>query len=364
MISYLFIIGIAQGILLSINFFQKSKSNPQYIWLALLTGVATLLVSDSWIVYENLDFKYHIFHVLSTAVIFLLGPLLYFFVKFNSGAGEKKPKAITIGFHFIPFVIFLLVLVHFIFFAEENVSNEIFDGDYTLKATSPNIILPLIKLIHLLIYTSLSIKLLSPTVDHSKNLFRTLIFGYLILQGIMWTFLLITILFEVKLFQFTDLILGVVISISIYIFGYLNLKQSDILSITVRNVFKKKYGTTNLEKLQSHKLYEKLIVHMDKEEPYLDPEITLRSLASELQLPPHQLSQVINQNSDYNFSNLINHYRVEKFKLLVQDPRFKNHTLLSIALESGFNNKNSFNQAFKKETGHTPSQYRKSVFLK
>lgn len=361
MISYLFIIGIAQGVLLGLNFFQKSRLKPPYIWLALLILAATVLIGDSWIAYKNLGLKYQFFHLFSSAVVFLLGPFLYFFVKFNSDQRSKKLPKISIGFHFIPFLVFLFVLIYFSFLAKENISTQVFHPEYTLKANSPNIIVPLVKLAHLLVYSLLSTQLLSYTLDSAKSLLRILIFGFLILQGIIWVFFLITIIYNSQLFQSTDVILGVVISISVYIFGYLNLKQSDILPITVSKVLKKKYRTSNLKKLQSEDLYEKLIDFLEKEEPYLDPEITLKSLASQLHLSPHQLSQVINENSDFNFSNLINHYRVKKFKVLITERSYKNHTLLSIALQSGFNNKNSFNQAFKKETGTTPSQYRKSL---
>ncbi|MCP2871831.1 AraC family transcriptional regulator, partial [Salmonella enterica subsp. enterica serovar Typhimurium] len=53
----------------------------------------------------------------------------------------------------------------------------------------------------------------------------------------------------------------------------------------------------------------------------------------------------------------INSYRVDEFKLRVEDPAYRNFTLLSIAYEVGFNSKSAFNRSFKKITGKTPREY-------
>jgi len=49
---------------------------------------------------------------------------------------------------------------------------------------------------------------------------------------------------------------------------------------------------------------------------------------------------------------------------MLQDPQFANMSLLTIALEFGFNSKSSFNALFKQHTGLTPSDYRKSSIKK
>ncbi|KAB2846133.1 MAG: helix-turn-helix transcriptional regulator, partial [Melioribacteraceae bacterium] len=51
---------------------------------------------------------------------------------------------------------------------------------------------------------------------------------------------------------------------------------------------------------------------------------------------------------------------VEEAKRMLQDKEFDNLTILSIAYESGFKNKSSFNNAFKKFTGFTPSEFKQS----
>lgn len=61
-----------------------------------------------------------------------------------------------------------------------------------------------------------------------------------------------------------------------------------------------------------------------------------------------------------NFFNLVNSYRIEKAQEILRDPDKQAITVLEILYEVGFNSKSSFNTAFKKHAGTTPTQYRKA----
>ncbi len=106
---------------------------------------------------------------------------------------------------------------------------------------------------------------------------------------------------------------------------------------------------------------ERLLELMRTEKPYLNSDLTAVALAKQLNITRHQLSQILNEQVGKNFYDFINAYRVEAFKSYLKDPAFANYNLLGIALESGFKSKSSFNAIFKKVTGMTPSQYRKSL---
>lgn len=97
--------------------------------------------------------------------------------------------------------------------------------------------------------------------------------------------------------------------------------------------------------------------YMVSNKPYTNPKLSLNELAGKLKLPPHTLSRVINDGFDKNFFDFINSYRIDEFKKRVDNPKFKNYTLLSIAYEVGFNSKTAFNRSFKKITGQTPRDY-------
>ncbi|MBX2841405.1 MAG: helix-turn-helix domain-containing protein [Flammeovirgaceae bacterium] len=114
-----------------------------------------------------------------------------------------------------------------------------------------------------------------------------------------------------------------------------------------------------LDKTTTAEFTNKLIKHIKEQQPFLDSNLTLRTLASQIEIHPNQLSWLLNESMGKNFSEFINHYRVEKFKALSKDPDKSHITLIGLAYESGFNSKTVFNTYFKKETGLTPKQFLK-----
>lgn len=101
--------------------------------------------------------------------------------------------------------------------------------------------------------------------------------------------------------------------------------------------------------------------YMHTEEPYLNPSLTIRNLAEQVNIPMRDLSVLINQDLKQHFFDFINEYRIEKAKEILKDSTKNKQTVLEILYEVGFNSKSSFNTAFKKHTGTTPTQYRKSI---
>jgi AraC-like DNA-binding protein len=98
---------------------------------------------------------------------------------------------------------------------------------------------------------------------------------------------------------------------------------------------------------------------MEKEKPYLDPDLSFEQLSKMVSIPPRSLTIVLNECLNQNFYDFINSYRVQESAriLMEKNPQYK--TVLEVLLEAGFNNKSSFNTAFKKYNGMTPSEFRK-----
>jgi len=101
----------------------------------------------------------------------------------------------------------------------------------------------------------------------------------------------------------------------------------------------------------------RLLAHLVESTPYLNPDLSLRKLAGQIEVHPNHLSWLLNNALGKNFNEFINQYRVESFKVKAKDPTNKNLTIEGMAYESGFNSKTVFNTYFKKSTGLTPKQF-------
>ncbi len=94
---------------------------------------------------------------------------------------------------------------------------------------------------------------------------------------------------------------------------------------------------------------------------YLDANLTLDKIADELKISKSHLSRIINSELGTGFPDYINSLRVQEAKRYLTNPDFANYTLVAIGLEAGFNSKTTFNSAFKKITGITPSEFKNAI---
>jgi AraC-like DNA-binding protein len=113
---------------------------------------------------------------------------------------------------------------------------------------------------------------------------------------------------------------------------------------------------------EARKLAELLDTYMETKQPYRKSTISLKDLAEETGIQERNLSQVINEIKKQNFFDYINSYRVRATMELLSDPEHRQRKMFDILFDSGFNSKTTFNAAFKKYTGLTPSEYRNNQF--
>jgi AraC-type DNA-binding domain-containing proteins len=97
---------------------------------------------------------------------------------------------------------------------------------------------------------------------------------------------------------------------------------------------------------------------MEREKPYLDPNLSLPELARRSGIARNQLSQALNESLGKSYYDFVNGYRIIEFKRLAADQGRAEDKILSLALDAGFNSKPAFNMIFKKSCGLTPSEFR------
>jgi AraC-like DNA-binding protein len=154
-----------------------------------------------------------------------------------------------------------------------------------------------------------------------------------------------------------------VVSIFIYTIGYMGLRKPEIFSgekVDGSESNLSKYEKSTLTEALKAVYLDKLLNYMQKEAPFLEPGLSLADLAGKLNMSTHHLSQIINQHFGQNFFDYINEKRVEKAKELLLNPSFAHLNITAIAFEAGFNSSSTFNAAFKKHTGMTPTQFKTS----
>ncbi len=146
-------------------------------------------------------------------------------------------------------------------------------------------------------------------------------------------------------------ILGAIsFSFLMYLFTYFLLKK---------HVFAlEKYGSSNIDRGTSKKILIEAKRLLEEDEIFLESDISLQNVAKLLGVTARELSQTVNENEHKNFSEFVNHYRVQKAKDLLVDSKYAKEKIATIAYDCGFGNVTSFNLAFKAETEITPSQYR------
>lgn len=105
-------------------------------------------------------------------------------------------------------------------------------------------------------------------------------------------------------------------------------------------------------------IIDQLRKHMIEKEPFLEPTLTLQDLALQMNIHTRELSILINRHIGQHFFDFINKYRIEKAIEIIEKSSIKEFTIQQILFDVGFNSKSSFNTAFKKHTGLTPTQYR------
>ncbi len=143
--------------------------------------------------------------------------------------------------------------------------------------------------------------------------------------------------------------LWILISFLFYWLAYqsvFNLKLADIVS-------------KNRKSKKANFYFSKLQEIIVEKKAFLNPELSLYSVAIEIEISAGYLSQIINEEEKKSFSEYVNSMRVNEVIIMFENPEYSNYDITAIGLEAGFNSKSNFFRVFKKLTGFTPNQYKK-----
>jgi AraC-like DNA-binding protein len=154
------------------------------------------------------------------------------------------------------------------------------------------------------------------------------------------------------------------IALVVFIFYFINrvlvkaLNYPEILS-GIEWSAKEKYLGSNLSSDEIGLINQELISAIEDEKLFLNPDLTIKDVADSIGSNTKNVSQVINQMHHKNFFDFINSYRCAEVKQILEAE--EKSTIMEAMFQAGFNSKSSFNKEFKKLTGLTPTEYKKSL---
>jgi AraC-like DNA-binding protein len=357
------VLGIFVIILISSKSGRKTRANT---FLSILVAALTFSVFHLRYAGDVISHFSLKAYTLGDPSFLLIAPLLWFYVV--ELAGERIRVNATAFAHFIPFFVIVFCSLSFRSFLNDTSITRFLDSHPRLPFT----IFWMVMVIQFSVYQILIHrkwrKYQQMIRDEVSNTEDVNISWVRFFTGV---FLIINLSFFVSLFAVIHFnvinmvwkSVGVILSLSIFALGYKGILQKEIL-------FPESLARSGTDEPTIHPdpvarpdnaLVEKLQQYMKKEKPYLDPELSLSTLAKAMGLNRNQLSHLINTGLGENFYDFINKYRVEEVKRLMADPQKQNYNLLGMAFESGFKSKSTFNLIFKRFTGLTPSEYKKNI---
>ncbi len=167
----------------------------------------------------------------------------------------------------------------------------------------------------------------------------------------------LTIIVKPGFYQTTTFYLLMVILllllISVFVYSHRSIKKK-----IKKQRYLKRYSQSTLDSRDASEINRRLKERIEQERLFLVADLSLQKLANLIETKPYYLSQVINQFHRRNFHEFINLYRINFAKELLTNSQ---HKIETIAFDSGFNSISTFNVAFKKETGLTPSEFKKMI---
>jgi AraC-like DNA-binding protein len=355
--------GAVQGIFLGTLLLtaKNRKRKPNRI-LAILLFILSASIIHSLISFKDLHVPYKI----REPFIFLIGPLLLFYVReFTS----TKYFELKDTLHFFPFFGFFVFLVP-IWMHGINSSYSLF------LMNNASLITNILWFVAFIQFGYYWIRILRMIHRHRMNLeteFSAIegkslswIKGFLHIFGLFFVILPVTliIILHTDNYTFIDKTICLALSYIIFVLGYNGLSKEVVFSNVNEEklpIEKKEEQAEKISTVKDPEEIKRMLLFIAEKKPFLDENLTLTRLAEQLGMTRNQLSSIINNDLASSFYDFINKYRIEEVKKLIADPKNKNFTILSLAFEAGFSSKSTFNNIFKKVTGTTPSKYRENL---
>jgi AraC-like DNA-binding protein len=339
-----------------------------YLLVAVI-DLSEIIFSDFYRAYLNLD-------MLRFNISLFTGPTLYLYVK--TAIYDDFKLKIKHLVHTIPYAIACLVMIPN-FFSVDNASKQLWYDNFTDVPeltfihfmTSIQLGFYLLVIFkHLIRYRKIVVENYSDADRLNKSWLTQLIYLFTLtyIIGLGRMYFRFSDFYEYERLVLTILITSVLLSICWILWQALHKPNlftgvsSTIAALDELDADQEKSSVPTISVIETEK-YDAIVLrlrdYMQQSKPFLDPSLSVETLAERINLPSSELSLTINRIIGQHFFDFVNFYRINLAAEMLIANEQQPKTVLEILYEVGFNSKSSFNTAFKKHLLMTPSQYRK-----
>ena len=337
----LFLLAAGQGFFLAVTLALKTKTVPANKYLSLLLAAFSLSILYYVAFWTGLTESLSPLWGAVLSLPTFYGVLMYAFVlRIDS---RRLPL-----WHYLPFVIhFNCMILYYGQVLGWWQANWLQPGVISLLVVMQNLLL--------VVYTVLYLRTVYSYEKSSASRLITLgwFFAGFVICHLGYYVMVWTINFQ----PIHDYFISISMCCFMYMLGYWSINDNFLVTSKRNGDYKKSGLSTTMSQFYSQRLTQL----MTTDKPFKDGNLRLADLATFLDISPHNLSEIINCEFGVNFSEFINRYRIEEARRIMQSNKGQQLKLIDIAYLTGFNNKTSFSQAFKKITSCTPSEFRSKL---
>lgn len=372
LLDILILLSLSQGFIfgfaiLFLDFFKRSPNQYLAYSIMMLSIIGVNELLDTW----GLDDDYYLIDFLGDDVPWVLLFYVPMFVFFLKKTQHPIANSSQLFFLAIPFLIFLVLNIV--------IDLDVDFGVYSIPNIQHYMKITYFIEYHLGLVFCIVLNVLSFFIIRKNDLpeldrkWLKRIWRFLSIIIVLW--LMLVLIPEEEVFADNLLFRSVWLGISFFIYWltYKGLYQFKLAQdqLGLQELLGKKDAAANISESNSipttseqevpkENSYLLQLEHLlQTEHLYRDPNLSRDQLAEKLGISSGYLSQLFNLSKEKNFTSYINNFRVKEVQSMIMDPASDRYSLLAIGREAGFNSKSAFYTTFKKETGMTPSEFKK-----
>jgi len=340
------------GFLLSKKLFTISKSAK---FIAVYTLFISLIALNQILSYYNETIN--IFPIFNTLIGFMLAPLLFFH---TISLFKVKNLKVLLYKHFTYSTPAICLITYWIFDDYRRKLLFLNDNSYITILITIQCLTYSIFLFNFINSKKLLIRNIKPTLQYSRIHLAIKLF-------VIHLFTAIIILFEnfstIKdISKYLVLLIFSLLMIQIIIILF-KLKNNSLFFRDNDKLINFQKKTPHLIELVLDETDQRVLNELQKlmteHKVFKDSKLNLNILADKLNVTGHNLSEILNNAYELSYKDYISFLRLEEAKKLLKKPAISNIRINEIMYEVGFNSKSAFNTWFKKNTGFTPTEYKK-----